>query len=155
VKRIHVNQNVIRHNKKYGNKLPPIRIEDTDTKEVVYCHDVKMLGVSNLVYKPDEPLPCGAKLWIETYFEVAALGICKYSDIAKQMEETMTTDAAFQAQTINWTQMREKLSQTLTAEARQHFRRALLVSLLMSPFMVLSQTGLRCERDWCSCGSDL
>lgn len=89
MKRIHVNQMVIRHNKKYDNKLPAIRIEDTDTKEVIYCREVTFLGSSTMVYHPDKPLSCGAKLWIETHFDVLPIDPVKYSTIAAQMREVM------------------------------------------------------------------
>ena len=85
MKRIHVNQLVIRHNKKYGNKLPAIRIEDIDTGEIIYCKRVKM-GPSTMIYRPEDPLPCGAKLWIECE-ETIAVQPVKYSKIKKQMEE--------------------------------------------------------------------
>ena len=44
LKRIHVNQHVIRRNKKTGD----------------------ILGASRVVYSPDKPLSCGATVWIET-----------------------------------------------------------------------------------------
>jgi len=87
MKRIHVNQQVIRHNKKYGNKLPPIRIEDTETKEVIYCMAIDMVGPCSLVYQPDNPLSCGAKLWIETEGYTIPRMPVAYADIAKQMKE--------------------------------------------------------------------
>lgn len=86
LKRIHVNQLVIRHNKKYGNKLPAIRIEDDETRQVTYCMAVDVVGPSRLVYNPDNPLACGAKLWIETEAKVKPEGRVPYSRIAKRMK---------------------------------------------------------------------
>ena len=31
-----------------------------------YGHEVNILGSSKVIYSPDSPLPCGAKVWIET-----------------------------------------------------------------------------------------
>tara|TARA_R110001583_G_scaffold9651_17_gene45570 strand:+ start:8783 stop:8923 length:141 start_codon:yes stop_codon:yes gene_type:complete len=31
-----------------------------------YGHDVQILGKSRVVYSPNKPLSCGAKVWIET-----------------------------------------------------------------------------------------
>ena len=85
MKRIHVNQHVIRHNKKYGNELPAIRVEDG--RNTHYCMEVRILGNSSLVYRPDSPLPCGAKLWIETDADIMLVGERQYKDIADQMRE--------------------------------------------------------------------
>lgn len=86
MKRIHVNQNVIRHNNKYDNKLPAIRIEENG-KKAIYCQEVVIPGGSQLVYRPDAPLSCGAKLWLETESELLIIGGIDYATIRKQMEE--------------------------------------------------------------------
>lgn len=86
-KRIHVNVNVIRHNKKYGNTLPACRTEDVDSKETTYSKEVWIWGPSKLVYSPEKPLPCGAKLYIETWADVEHVDPVKYADIRRQMEE--------------------------------------------------------------------
>jgi hypothetical protein len=64
LKRIHVNQHVIKRNAKLGEANPPISIKTSqgNTK----AHAVQILGPSRLVYSPDKPLSCGAKLWVET-----------------------------------------------------------------------------------------
>lgn len=85
MKRIHVNQNVIRHNKAYGNKLPAIRVEHG--LRTVYCMEVRIKGESTLVYRPDSPLPCGAKLWIETEADVEYIDPVSYKDIKKLADE--------------------------------------------------------------------
>ena len=82
-----MNQLVIRHNKKYRNKLPAIRIEDNDTKETTYCMAVDVMGPSRFVYNPNKPLACGAKLWIETQAPVYPIKPVPYSRIAKRMKE--------------------------------------------------------------------
>ena len=35
-------------------------------KSNTYCNEVKILGNSKVIYSPDKPLSCGAKVWIET-----------------------------------------------------------------------------------------
>ena len=65
IKRIHINMHNIRYNKKYNAKKPVITVKTS--KENVYGHKVKILGGSDVIYSPDKPLNCGAKVWIETY----------------------------------------------------------------------------------------
>ena len=35
--------------------------------------EVRILGASSIIYSPDKPLSCGAKVWIETDAEVAVI----------------------------------------------------------------------------------
>ena len=63
-KRIHVNQHVIRSNKKNNEKEPVITVKTYKSND--YCHEAIIDGPSKVVYSPDKPLPCGAKVWIET-----------------------------------------------------------------------------------------
>jgi len=39
-------------------------------KSNTYAHEVEIDGPSRIVYSPDKPLSCGAKVWIETASEV-------------------------------------------------------------------------------------
>jgi len=55
----------IRYNKKHNANKPVISVKTS--KENVYGHRVKILGGSDVVYSPDKPLSCGAKVWIETH----------------------------------------------------------------------------------------
>jgi|TARA_R110000822_G_scaffold6743_2_gene28386 hypothetical protein len=63
-KKIHINQHVIRSNKKNGTKNPVITVKTS--KSNTYASEVDILDKSKLVYRPDKPLSCGAKVWIET-----------------------------------------------------------------------------------------
>ena len=63
-KRIHINQHKIRSNKKNNLEEPVITIKTF--KSNTYAKEVDILGKSKLVYKPNKPLSCGAKVWIET-----------------------------------------------------------------------------------------
>ena len=66
--RIHVNQHKIRSNKKNNLNEPVITVKTS--KSNTYAHQVKILGPSKVIYSPDKPLSCGAKVWIETEAEV-------------------------------------------------------------------------------------
>ena len=39
-------------------------------KDNRYAREVEILGESKVIYRPDKPLSCGAKVWIETEAEV-------------------------------------------------------------------------------------
>ena len=66
--RIHVNQHKIRSNKKYNLNEPVITVKTSKSND--YGHEVEILGPSKIVYSPDKPLSCGARVWIETEGEV-------------------------------------------------------------------------------------
>lgn len=65
---IHVNQHVIKANSKNGTNDPVLTVKTY--KSNTYAHDVEIKGPSRVVYSPDKPLSCGAKVWIETESEV-------------------------------------------------------------------------------------
>lgn len=64
LKRIHVNQHNIRANKKDQGNRPTITVKTY--KHNLYGHEVEILGPSKLIYSPEKPLSCGARVWIET-----------------------------------------------------------------------------------------
>ena len=66
--RIHVNQHKIRSNKKNNLNEPVITVKTS--KSNTYAHEVHILGPAKVIYSPDKPLSCGAKVWIETESEV-------------------------------------------------------------------------------------
>lgn len=68
---IHVNQHVIRKNLKEGTNNPVLTVKTY--KDNTYAHRVKINGSSEVVYSPDKPLNCGARVWIETENEVEIL----------------------------------------------------------------------------------
>ena len=68
LKRIHVNMHKIRANKKYGTNEPVITVKPS--KSNTYGHEVNILGPSKVIYKPNKPLSCGARVWIETTAEL-------------------------------------------------------------------------------------
>ena len=72
-KYIHVNQHVIRANKKNNTNNPVITIKQG--KSNIYCHEVNILGPSRVVYGGNEKplLSCGARVVIETEAEVEVI----------------------------------------------------------------------------------
>ena len=65
---VHVNQHVIRSNKKNNKQEPVLSVKTYKTNR--YCHEVSISGPSKVIYSPDKPLSCGARVWIETEGEV-------------------------------------------------------------------------------------
>jgi len=70
---IHVNQHVIRANKKHDKNNPVITIKSG--KNNTYCHEVEILGPSKVIYGGnDKPLlNCGARVVIETESKVEVI----------------------------------------------------------------------------------
>ena len=67
-KKIHINQHVIRANNKNGTDNPVITVKTFNSN--TYAKEVEILGKSKVIYSPDKPLSCGAKVWIETKAKV-------------------------------------------------------------------------------------
>jgi len=72
---IHVNQHNIKANSK-GSELPVLTVKDyKQNRKANHAAvvDVDGKALVKVVYSPDKPLPCGAKVWIETELEVIAI----------------------------------------------------------------------------------
>lgn len=69
---IHVNQHVIRRNGKTGERHPVLTVKQG--RKNTYATAAEVLGPCRVVYSPDCPLNCGAKVWIETDAEVRLEG---------------------------------------------------------------------------------
>lgn len=67
---IHVNQSHIRKNIKAedDDRVPVLTVKTYKTNR--YGNNVVIHGPSRVVYSPDKPLSCGARVWIETDCEV-------------------------------------------------------------------------------------
>lgn len=65
---IHVNQSHIKENAKNGSNHPVLTVKTY--KDNRYAHSVKIKGESTIIYSPNKPLSCGARVWIETNAEV-------------------------------------------------------------------------------------
>ena len=74
---IHVNQHKIKSNHKTGDREPVLTVKSHKRKakgegynkthsKNDYCHEVHIQGPCKVVYRPDDPLSCGARVWIET-----------------------------------------------------------------------------------------
>ena len=77
---IHVNQHVIKKNSKTGENNPVLTCKTYKTNE--YAHEVEIYGKDGLVaakviYRPNKPLSCGAKVWIETEGEIKTINLNK------------------------------------------------------------------------------
>ena len=70
-KRIHINQHKIRSNSKTGNREDVITVKTYKSND--YCYEAQIDGPCKVVYSPDKPLSCGAKVWIETESDVICL----------------------------------------------------------------------------------
>ena len=68
---IHVNQHVVKSNRKNGVNDPVLTVKTY--KENIYAHEVEIKGDSKVIYSPDKPLSCGAHVWIETFNEVVII----------------------------------------------------------------------------------
>jgi hypothetical protein len=68
IKRIHVNQGVIKHNKKHQAQLPVVTVQWRNSSYV--ARQISIRGESQVIYSPDKPLSCGAHVWVETTAEV-------------------------------------------------------------------------------------
>lgn len=64
VKRIHVDQHIVKRNRKEGRSDPPLTIQTS--RGAIKAHEVTINGSSTLRNTPDKPLSCGAVIYIET-----------------------------------------------------------------------------------------
>lgn len=64
IKRVHVDQHRIKANLKNGTDLPVVTVQ---AKGGPYKgHEVTIDGPSRVIYRGEDPLSCGARVWIET-----------------------------------------------------------------------------------------
>jgi hypothetical protein len=65
---IHVNQHVVKANAKHGTNDPVLTVKTYKSNN--YAYEVDIQGPCRVVYRPDSPLSCGARVWVETQSEV-------------------------------------------------------------------------------------
>ena len=65
---IHVNRTRISQNYKRGENQPVIGVKRGSSNQ--YGYEVEVAGPCRVVYRPEQPKDCGAKVWIETLSEV-------------------------------------------------------------------------------------
>ena len=68
---IHVNQHAIKANNTKGTNDPVLTVKTYRSND--YAHEVQINGPCKIIYRPDKPLSCGARVWIETESEVEVL----------------------------------------------------------------------------------
>ncbi len=68
---IHVNQHVVRSNHVNDKREPVLTVKTYKDNE--YAHEVEVDGPCRVVYRPDKPLSCGARVWIETQSPVRTI----------------------------------------------------------------------------------
>ena len=78
---IHINKNLKQSNDIDGRSNPVCRVEVGG--ETLYGSRVDILGPSSMIYSPDKPRKCGAKLWIETDAEVIIHDKTTYSEMRR------------------------------------------------------------------------
>ena len=66
--RVHVNQHIIKANRKKNKKDPTLTVKTYKSNK--YAHEVSIDGPCKVIYSPDKPLSCGAEVWIETQAKV-------------------------------------------------------------------------------------
>jgi hypothetical protein len=69
---VDINQHVIKSNRKNNEQKPVITCKTY--KDSVYGSEVEFTN-GKVIYKPDDPLSCGAHVWIETHDPVKVLNI--------------------------------------------------------------------------------
>ena len=73
---VHVNQHKIRENLKQGTRHPVLTVKDYKSNRYAtnaIIRDTDGNEVARVVYSPDKPLSCGARVWIETQNQVETI----------------------------------------------------------------------------------
>lgn len=68
---IHINQHKIKANKKDGGNRAVLTVKSGKTNN--YAHEVELYGPFKIVYRPQKPLNCGARVWVETKYPVKSI----------------------------------------------------------------------------------
>ena len=80
---VHVNQAVIKTNIRKELQEPVLTVKQG--KNNTYAMEVDILGPCKVVYSPDKPLSCGARVWIETESEVIPVGNKSWSEVKESI----------------------------------------------------------------------
>ncbi len=75
LKSIHVDPAQISRNEHKRKRLGPPMVVRSSGGEVLRGFEVEICGPSKLVYRPLDPLPGGARVWIETEGKVILDGV--------------------------------------------------------------------------------
>ena len=66
---IHVNQHVIKANRKNGSFDPVLTVKTYNSNQYAHSaviYDNEGNEAARIVYRPDRPLSCGAHVWVDT-----------------------------------------------------------------------------------------
>ncbi|MEO0688070.1 MAG: hypothetical protein AAFY76_24180, partial [Cyanobacteria bacterium J06649_11] len=85
-----VNQHVIRSNKKNEENEPVVRVQQGS--RTGYCHEVEITGKCRIIYSPNNPLGCGARVWIEVEPDVAVKPFI-YADMSQSNSQFAITNS--------------------------------------------------------------
>ena len=58
-----VNSHKIKSNKKKKENEPVLRVQQGS--QIDYCHEFEITGTCRIIYRPNNPLGCGAQVWVE------------------------------------------------------------------------------------------
>ena len=77
---IHVNQHVLKSNTKKGTDEPVLTVKTYKSND--YAHEAVIVDkagneIARVVYRPHDPLSCGARCWIETDTNTSDVEIIK------------------------------------------------------------------------------
>jgi hypothetical protein len=84
LKRIHVNQHNIVRNRRIGSNDPVITVKtykSNDYGHEAIIRDENGNDVAKVIYRPNNPLSCGAHVWIETKNDVLVVSDDQYKEI--------------------------------------------------------------------------
>lgn len=76
---LHVNQHHIKCNTKNSKKKPVFTIKQAG--KTYYAREVEINGPCKLVYRPENPLSCGARVWLETNSEIIMIDVTTFQDL--------------------------------------------------------------------------
>ena len=71
--RLHIHAQKIRQNQKESLNQPVITVKKGNTNR--YGHEVEIPGGCRVVYRPDNPMCSGARVWIETLYDVTVIDL--------------------------------------------------------------------------------
>lgn len=65
---IHVDTHKVKYNQKHSSKKPVIIVKHKGKNQ--YGHEVVIPGGCRVIYRPDKPICGGARVWIESLYDV-------------------------------------------------------------------------------------
>ncbi len=80
---IHINQHNIKWNAKNPKKKRLPVITTKQGKKNIYGFEVIINEHTKIIYSPDKPLSCGAKVWLETSEPIKIKGEMSYQEVCE------------------------------------------------------------------------